>query len=162
MEARSGDAPTRVQLDELLHVIVEDVQYECRSSGIEGVNVDLLVESTPSIDGFPAALSSAIENVLRNAVRHSPPNQAVTVTLRQDSTNAVIEIVDQGSGVAEAELDSLFEPFFRSAVSSNDKRPSGSGLGLAIARRAMQKNGGSITANNAADGGLLVTIEMPL
>jgi two-component system OmpR family sensor kinase len=162
MEARSGDEPTRVQLEELLHVIVEDVQYECRSSGIEGVSVDLMVENSPSIDGFPVALSSAIENVLRNAVRHSPPNQAVTVTLRQDSANAVIEIVDQGSGVAEAELDSLFDPFFRSATSPDDKGPKGSGLGLAIARRAMQKNGGTITASNSTDGGLLVTIEMPL
>jgi two-component system sensor histidine kinase CpxA len=162
MEARTGDEPTRVQLDDLLHVIVEDAQYECRSSGIEGVTVDLAIESTPSIDGFPAALSSAIENVLRNAVRHSPANRAVTVTLRQNSASAVIEVIDQGGGVDEADLDSLFEPFFRSRTSKSDKWPNGSGLGLAIARRAIQKNGGTISASNSADGGLRVTIELPL
>lgn len=162
MEARTGDAPSLIKLDELLQTVVDDVQYECRSTGIDGVSVDLSVEGSPCIDGFPIALSSAIENVLRNAVRHSPANQSVIVSLREKSARAVIEICDQGSGVDESELDSLFEPFFRTSSTTNDRRLGGTGLGLAIARRAVQKNGGTIAASNTGDGGLRVTIELPL
>ena len=162
MEARTGDETSRIQLDDLIHLVVVDVQYECRSAGIEGVTVELSVEDSPCINGFSIALSSAIENILRNAVRHSPANRPVSVTLRQSSTHAVVEIIDQGSGVDETELDSLFEPFFRSSSALNDKRENGTGLGLAIARRAVKKNGGTISASNITDGGLRVTIELPL
>ena len=162
LEARTGDEPARIQLDDLIHLVVDDVQYECRSAGIEGVTVELAVEASPCINGFAIALSSAIENVLRNAVRHSPANLPVSVALSQRSTHAVIEISDQGSGVDETELESLFEPFFRSNSALNDRRKNGTGLGLAIARRAVKKNGGTISASNITDGGLRVTIKLPL
>jgi signal transduction histidine kinase len=162
MEARTGDEPSPIKLDELLHAVVDDVQYECRSTGIDGVSVDLSIEGSPCIKGFAFALNSAVENVLRNAVRHSPANQSVTVALREESGRAVIEICDQGGGVDSSELDSLFEPFFRTKSTTSDRNLSGTGLGLAIARRAVQKNAGTISASNISDGGLCVTIELPL
>ncbi len=162
MDAGTGEEPSRIKLHDLVDQVVDDVQYECRSAGIEGVTVELSSEGSPSINGFAIALSSAIENVLRNAVHHSPANRPVSVTLSERSSHAVIEISDQGSGVDETELDSLFEPFFRSNAALNDGRKNGTGLGLAIAWRAVKKNGGTISASNIADGGLRVTIELPL
>lgn len=162
MEAGSGEEPSRIQLHDLVDQVVDDVQYECRSAGIEGVTVELAAEGSPTINGFAIALSSAIENVLRNAVHHSPANCPVTVRLSQTTTKALIEISDQGSGVDETELDSLFEPFFRSTAALNNGRKNGTGLGLAIAWRAVKKNGGTISASNVPDGGLRVTIELPL
>lgn len=162
MEARTGDKPARIQLDDLVHSVVDDVRYECRSGGIEGVTIDLSVGGLTSVDGFANALGSAIENVLRNAVHHGPANSVVTVAVRQDATKAVIDISDQGGGVDESELEQLFEPFFRSKATVDARRASGSGLGLAIARRAVEKNGGSISASNVTGGGLRVTIELPL
>jgi two-component system OmpR family sensor kinase len=162
MEAGTGEEPAPIKLDDLLQLVVDDVEYECRSGGIEGVTVELSVEGSPRISGFAIALSSAIENVLRNAVHHSPANRPVSVTLGQTTTQALIEICDQGTGVDETELDSLFEPFFRSNAALNNGRKNGTGLGLAIAWRAVKKNGGTIIASNIANGGLRVTIELPL
>ena len=145
-----------------MQLVVDDVEYECRSAGIEGVTVEFSVEGSPRINGFAIALSSAIENVLRNAVHHSPANRPVSVSLRQTKTHVLIDISDQGSGVDETELESLFEPFFRSNIALNNGRKNGTGLGLAIAWRAVKKNGGTISASNVPDGGLRVTIELPL
>ncbi len=162
IESRQGGETTTIQLDELLHSIVEDARYECRSSGIDGVTVELQIEGPIEIRGFSAALSSAFENVLRNALRHSPANHPVTVVLRRENAAAVIEVCDQGSGVDESELDSLFEPFFRSNSALREHGSGGTGLGLAIARRAVQKNHGNIAASNIDEGGLRVVIRLPL
>ena len=74
----------------------------------------------------------------------------------------LIDISDQGSGVDETELESLFEPFFRSNSALNNGRKNGTGLGLAIAWRAVKKNGGTISASNVPGGGLRVSMELPL
>ena len=162
LEARSDEAAVQINLTDLVERIVDDVRYECRASGIDGVTVDLVVDSHPNIDGHVEALASAIENVVRNAVRYSPVDGLVTVALRQQESRAIIEVTDQGSGVDEAELDNLFEPFFRTRSTLDDRSMVGSGLGLAIARRAVQKNSGSIAARNIDDGGLCVSIELPV
>ncbi len=108
-------------------------------------------------------LASAIENVLRNAVRHAPEASVIDVELRRedDGTRARLRIRDRGPGVAEADLPRLFEPFFRTA-DARQQGSDGSGIGLAIARRAITRAGGRIVARNAADGGLEVLIELPL
>ncbi len=162
MDAGTGEEAARIQLDDLVQLIVDDVQYECRSAGIEGVTVELTIENPVCINGYGIALSSAIENVLRNAVRHSPANHPVSVSLTQTSTHAVIEISDQGTGVDGHELERLFEPFVRLTSTQSETQESGTGLGLAIAWRAVKKNAGTIRASNIADGGLRVTIELPL
>jgi signal transduction histidine kinase len=161
LEARSDDPPASVDLADLVDRIVDDVRYECRSSGIDGVSIEISGKGNPHIDGYAAALRSAIENVVRNAVRYSPRDGIVTVSLRQQDSRAMIEVTDQGSGVDASELEHLFEPFFRSRSTLDNKSLSGSGLGLAIARRAVQKNGGTISARNVDGGGFQVTIELP-
>lgn len=162
LESRADDGPALFQLDDLLHTVVDDVRYECRSSGIEGVTIDLNMDNSPVVNGFAGALGSAVENVLRNAVRHSPSGSSVSVSLQQEAGQAVIEIRDKGSGVAEAELGKLFDPFFRSRTALDDRAMQGSGLGLAIAQRAVQKNLGVISASNVVGGGLSVLISLPL
>lgn len=161
LEARDGDDPVRIDLSDLVHAVVDDVNYECRSSGIEGVTIDLEVDGNPAVDGFAEMLNSATENVLRNAVRHSPADASVSVRLRSDSTDAIIDIQDQGNGVPEDQIEQLFEPFFRSPDATERSDYRGSGLGLAITRRAVEKNGGSIAASNVT-GGFLVSIRLPL
>jgi two-component system sensor histidine kinase CpxA len=162
LEARDGDDPVRIDLVDLVSAVVEDVNYECRSSGIEGVTIDLEVDGSPAVDGFAEMLSSATENVLRNAVRHSPADASVSVRLRVESADAIIEIQDQGSGVPEDQIKQLFEPFFRSPDAAERSDYRGAGLGLAITRRAVEKNGGSIAASNVIGGGFLVSIRLPL
>jgi two-component system sensor histidine kinase CpxA len=151
-----------VDLGDLVQEVVENVNFECRSEGINGITVRASIESTPTIDGHRFALSSAVENVLRNAVRHSPAGAEVNVTLRQSADAAVIEILDQGPGVEQEELARLFDAFFRTRRAAEDGRDRGTGLGLAIAQRAVRMHNGDIEATNAAEGGLLVTLTVPL
>jgi two-component system sensor histidine kinase CpxA len=105
-------------------------------------------------------LRSGVENVVRNAIRYTEPDTAVEVALRVRMGTAVLTVRDHGPGVPEADLQHIFEPFYR--VSEARERSSGGvGLGLSIAERTVKLHGGSLRAENLADG-LLVTIELPL
>jgi two-component system sensor histidine kinase CpxA len=114
------------------------------------------------IYGHPGPLVSAIENILRNAVRHSPPNSDVTISLDQEDGAAIITIADHGPGVDQDDLPKLFEPFFRTRKSAESERDHGTGLGLAIADRAVRMNGGRIDAQNSTDGGLIIRLRLPI
>jgi two-component system sensor histidine kinase MprB len=112
-----------------------------------------------TVQGDSSALERAVLNLLDNAVKFSPPDGTVRVALRPlgDGT-AVIEITDQGRGIAEADLPHVFERFYR----SSDARPlPGSGLGLSIVLQAAQRHGGRAYAANAPHGGALMTIQLP-
>jgi two-component system sensor histidine kinase CpxA len=115
------------------------------------------------VTGDPALLHSAIENVVRNAVRYTAEGTTVDVSVAGDDARgqAVIRVRDHGPGVEQAILSKIFEPFFR-ASDARDRASGGYGLGLAIAKRAVELYGGSIEAANAATGGLEVIIRLPL
>jgi two-component system sensor histidine kinase CpxA len=101
-----------------------------------------------------------VENVVRNAIRYTESNTAVEVALRVRLGTAVLTVRDHGPGVPDADLQHIFEPFYR--VSEARERSSGGvGLGLSIAERTVKLHGGSLRAENLPDG-LLVTIELPL
>jgi signal transduction histidine kinase len=149
-------------LADLMSEVVENVNYECRSEGIEGISVLASVAASPEFTGHARAMTSAIENVLRNAVRHSPSENTVNISLSADAQSAQINIRDHGPGVADEDLGKLFEPFFRTHASVSSGEANGTGLGLAIAERAIRVNGGTITARNHPEGGLEVRISLPL
>ncbi len=157
LDAETHEERSLIDLEELLRPIVEDVRYEFADD-----NVDLAfeAEATVRVDGYRAALQSAFENVLRNAVQHGREGGEVRVRLEKDASHAVITINDHGGGVAGDELEHIFEPFYRSAQ-RGEKLRTGSGLGLAIAARAIAMNDGSVTASNDA-AGLRVEIRLPL
>jgi two-component system sensor histidine kinase CpxA len=111
------------------------------------------------VHGERELLRRAAENVVRNAIRHSPQGSAVEVSLERHDGAARMVVRDHGPGVPEELLGSIFEPFFR--VEGHRSRASGGvGLGLAIARRAVDLHGGKIAARNASPG-LIVSIELP-
>ena len=162
LDASPDTDPAPVELADLVHDVVENVNYECRAEGIDGISVKAQIDASPVVHGHAEALTSAIENILRNAVHHSPPDSEVRIRLGQENDQVLIGVRDSGPGVDEAELGRLFEPFFRTRKSSESKDARGSGLGLAIAERAVSVNGGSIDARNHPDGGLLVRVALPL
>ena len=162
LDASPDRDPEPIDLAELLNEVVENVNYECRSEGIDGISVVARINASPTITGHARAMISAIENVLRNAVRHSPPGSDVQILLGDNGHTASIEIRDHGPGVHEEELARLFEPFFRTRSAAESGQATGTGLGLAIAARAVRINGGTITAGNHPDGGLVVRISLPL
>ena len=162
LDSRDLETPSSLNLANLINDVVDNVRFECRSGGIEGITVKFTPEEETVVQGFSGALTSAMENVIRNAVYHSPQDGTVSVSLRTHNNNAIIVIEDQGPGVPDEELGNLFEPFYRTRDAAADRKMRGTGLGLAIADRAIKKHSGSISAGNGDDGGLLLEITIPL
>ncbi len=148
-----------VDLAALLQAVAADANYEARPHR-RGVRVTQSEVCT--VLGTPDLLRSALENVVRNAVRYTPENTEVEVSLcRAPSETALVRVADRGTGVPEAELEDIFRPFHRTS-SARDRASGGAGLGLTIAARAVELHGGQIRARNAAGGGLEVEIQLPL
>ncbi len=146
-----------VDLGEVLAEVVDDAAFEARSSERA---VELAPCSPCPVRAHPDLLRSAFDNVLRNAVRHTAEGTAVSVTLRVADGAAEITVRDHGPGVPEEHLEVLFEPFARISE-ARERATGGAGLGLAITRRAVEVHGGSVSAANHEDGGLVVTIGLP-
>lgn len=153
-------APESVDLSELLHSVIADAAVEAQS---RQCRLHLEHAEPLTVQGNAQLIHSAIENVVRNAVRYTPENSAVTLSLKSDlqsDRKAVISVRDRGPGVPENMLARLFEPFVR-VGDARDRNSGGYGLGLAIAERAVRLHGGEISACNLADGGFAVTIRLP-
>lgn len=160
LESGVQDA-TRQQVDLawLVRGIATDADFEARSRNCS-VRILQLEDSTTS--GSQEFLRRGIENVIRNAVRYTQEQTEVEVSLRRETADqALITIRDHGRGVPEATLHDLFRPFYRVA-DARDRQTGGIGLGLAISDRAVRWHGGTITAANHPDGGLVVEIRLPL
>ena len=166
LESGSVRDTTTVDLADVISEVAENVNFECRADGIEGVKVTTGPIAAIELNGHRDALVSAIENTVRNAVHHSPPEGEVSITLARSDDDAVIEIRDQGPGVDDGDLNNLFEPFFRTRQSAESEKNDGTGLGLAIAARAVQLNGGAISASNhrvaGSVNGLIIKIVLPV
>jgi signal transduction histidine kinase len=102
---------------------------------------------------------------VRNAIRHTEANSDVEITLRRrdalPTATAVVQVRDHGPGVPDADLEKIFQPFYR-VNCADGLNSEGSGLGLAITERIARTHGGAVRAANATDGGLLVELELPL
>jgi two-component system sensor histidine kinase CpxA len=146
-----------VRLDDVVSAVVEDCEIEASAVGCR---IDLSNPPAITVPGDPELLRRAVENVVRNAIRHAPPASAVDVQVFEQDDRAHIRVRDTGPGVPPETLPLLFEPFYR--VETDRGRSSGGvGLGLAIVKRAVNIHGGSVTAVNA-NPGLAVEITLPL
>jgi signal transduction histidine kinase len=146
-----------VNVSELLATIVSDVDIEADA---QGCAVDLQSEPGLFVEGDWELLRSALENVIRNAVRYSPSGARVTVGARLSRGQLEVVVRDGGPGVPEKDLALIFEPFYRVDAARN-RAVGGDGLGLAIASRAIALHGGTIQASNVSPGGLAVHMLLP-
>ena len=144
-------------LAQLVRDVVDDGEFEARN---RNRSVQLEAPDACNIVGNEQLLRRAIENVVRNAVQYTTEETAVEVELAC-ADQAVITVRDHGPGVPAETLDKLFRPFYR-VDEARDRNSGGTGLGLAIAERAVRLHGGTVEAANAATGGLLVTITLPV
>jgi len=151
----AGLVSERVQLDELVGTIVDDVRIEADKRQV----VLRPSIAKAEIEGNPELLRRAIENILRNAIRYSHEGTQVDVTLSREQNGFCVAVRDYGEGVPEDSLASIFDPFYR--VEKDRGRTSGGvGLGLAIAKRAVELHHGNMRAANMHPG-LEVRIEVP-
>jgi two-component system sensor histidine kinase CpxA len=158
LEARAPETEAMdFDLSALLNEVVDDASFEASAT-----HRVVELETVPScpMRGYPALIRSALDNVIRNAVRHTDEETAVEVFLDCGGERSKISIRDHGPGVPEEHLETLFEPFSRVA-DARERSSGGAGLGLAIARRAIEAHGGTVTARNHPDGGLEVVLTLP-
>lgn len=154
---------TVIDLASLVRDVAEDADYEAR-----GVNRSVQVVWTErcTINGVEDLLRSAVENVVRNAVRFTPEGTAVEVALQRQNGSgenfAVISVRDHGNGVPEESIEKIFHPFYRAEDARDRQSGGGTGLGLAITERAVRMHDGTVTAVNAKDGGLSVEMRLRL
>ena len=143
----------RIDLSEIVKDVAADADFEAQAKGkfVEVSSADKCI-----VMGSENLLRSAIENVLRNAVRYTADKTVVDVSLLSENGRAVLKVSDHGGGVPEAELTNLFRPFYR-VGEDRTRKTGGIGLGLAIAERAVKAHKGTIIAKNY-NGGLMIEI----
>jgi two-component system, OmpR family, sensor kinase len=119
-----------------------------------------LSDSAPAVvSGNELLLERAFDNLIANAIKFSPQGGHVELRVQPEGGRVDVSVRDNGPGVPEAEIGSLFRPLFRG---SNASRADGHGLGLAIVQRVVKAHGGDIHAANIDGGGLLVSLQLPL
>jgi two-component system, OmpR family, sensor histidine kinase CpxA len=154
---------TPVLLDEVVLNVTEDAEFEAQARRCH-VHSDI-PEGNWAVRGQASLLHSAIENVVRNAIRYTREDSTVQIHLtkkrRSNGAEAVVSVADCGSGVPPDALEKLFQPFYR-LDDDRGRQTGGVGLGLAITERAVRFHGGRVAALNRPEGGLLVEIHLPL
>jgi len=170
---------TEFDLTALVREVVTDADFEAHARK-RSVKLEVKLGSAAPVivNGVPELLRRAIENVIRNAVQHTTEATEVEVELLSSQVGArhavpllkvtgpgenTVSIVvrDHGPGVPAEALAEIFRPFYR-VSEARDRESGGVGLGLAIAERAIKLHRGAIEAVNAKDGGLAVTITLPI
>ncbi|MEZ5078161.1 MAG: HAMP domain-containing sensor histidine kinase [Solirubrobacterales bacterium] len=145
----------RVELGELLIDACDDARAASpdRQIGLgEGVAV--------AVEGDHDQLRRVFDNLLRNAVVHTPPGTAIEVSLERDGEEAVASVRDHGDGLPDGEPEALFDRFWRSSA-SRSRDDGGAGLGLAIVAAVVEAHGGRVEAADAPGGGAVFTVRLP-
>jgi two-component system sensor histidine kinase CpxA len=158
----NGMRAVAFDLAALVREVAADADFEA-----QGRNSSVVFEECDvcEMSGTPQLLRSAVENVVRNAVRYTPEETAVKISLRcrreGGAGEAVIIVRDEGAGVPEESLKDIFRPFYR-MDDSRTRETGGTGLGLAITERAVRLHGGTVKAENVKGGGFVVELRLPL
>jgi PAS domain S-box-containing protein len=145
--------PEQLSLDEVLKEMIERAEPL-----LEAHRIERRVQAGLSLYADRTAMVRAIDNLLSNAVKFSPPGSEIVLEARQDGDQVVIEVTDQGIGIAEEEQAKVFDRFYRVAESSG--RP-GTGIGLAIVKEFIEAQGGTISVRSTPEVGSTFTVRAP-
>jgi two-component system, OmpR family, sensor histidine kinase CpxA len=153
---------TPVPLDEIVESVSEDAEFEAQERHCH-VHTSI-AEGNWEVRGNASLLHSAVENVVRNAIRYTQEGSGVEIELKSETRGAreaVLRVSDSGPGVPSDSLDKLFQPFYR-LDDARGRQTGGVGLGLAITERAVRFHGGKVSAFNRPQGGLVIEIRLPM
>lgn len=155
LDAGAIEAETeRAHLGEIVRSAVAAVELQAEEKGLE------LVTSLNGADDAPCSprLARVLQNLLVNAVRHTPADGTVRVEARRSAGALELAVADTGEGIAAEDLDRVFEPFFRADPS---RHGAGAGLGLALARRIVEALGGRISVQSEVASGTRFAVLLP-
>lgn len=149
-----------IHLEELVSEVTNDAEFEAQS---RQCHVKFTAREDFSLMGSATLLRSAVENVVRNAIRYTKEGTNVEITLMGDdrANTALLAIEDSGPGVPPDALDKIFRPFYR-IDDARGRQTGGVGLGLAITERSILLHGGTVRALNRPEGGLRIEIRLPV
>lgn len=146
-----------IRANELWGDVLDDARFEAEQMG-KTLEVPYPPGPWP-LFGNPSALDSALENVVRNALRYSHTH--ISVAFAVDSQGITINVDDDGPGVSAEDREQIFRPFYRTDE-ARDRASGGTGLGLAIVENAITQHKGWVKADDSPLGGLRLTIWLPL
>jgi len=149
-------SPTNI--NEIIQTLVTDAKFIAQE---KAVNIEFEEQSPIILNIDSQLIASALGNIINNAVKYTPKSSTVIIDVTVQDKHVRIDISDNGEGVPEHALSQLFDPFYRVA-DARDRLSGGTGLGLAIAKQAIELHEGKINALNKPEGGLLVTLSLPL
>jgi two-component system sensor histidine kinase KdpD len=147
-------APTA--LDEVVESVLHRMQ-----PALKGVSVRTILRDAPEVPADPVQIDQVLSNLIENAIRFSPPDGEIVVSVAPWHSGVQVRVADHGPGIAPSDRERVFEPFAR-VTSPERGEESGSGLGLAIARAIVLEHGGRIWIEGAPSGGTAVVFELPV
>jgi two-component system sensor histidine kinase QseC len=143
----------------LTEVVRDRLAFLAELARASQVEIELRAESDVRLMAGIESLVSLIDNLVENAIKYSPAEAVVTVTVESAEGRAVLTVSDEGPGIRPERLARVFDRFYRAP----DQVQTGSGLGLAIVKSAVERNGGTISlGTTSATHGLTVTVQLPL
>jgi two-component system sensor histidine kinase SenX3 len=151
----SGDVDVRNVIDDAVAALAVDARDRDIAVNVTGRG------SLPIVQGDAAALRSAVQNILGNAIKYSPSGSKVGVDATSDAGAVRITVSDQGLGIDAADLPHVFKPFFRGRRAV-DAQLRGTGVGLSVVRHVVDAHGGHVRINSAAGVGTVVTLTLPI
>ena len=159
--ARADERTLEPRLDtfDLSVLVAETVGAERAGRGLDEPAADLQLGPDILVRADPLEVGRVIRNLLDNAFRYGPPGVTVRVRTRRSDREAIVEVVDDGPGIVAADVEHLFEPFYR--VRADASAPHGSGLGLALAARLASHNGGRLTVQSRPGFGSTFRLVLP-
>jgi signal transduction histidine kinase len=128
---------------------------------IVGAAADVAWDDGILVDADVTRLRQIVDNVVANALRHSPDGARVRVRVARAGADATVAVIDRGPGIPAADLERIFERFYR-VDAARGRAEGGSGLGLAIVRRLVELHHGRVWADRGVDGGATITFTIPL
>jgi len=149
-----------IDLPTLITDLIADANFEFAKNR---ARLNIVNACSYELMGDKRLIHRAIENILRNALRYSPKDKTVVISLHKDfdQHKVYIDTEDNGPGVPEDQLTKIFNPFYR-VDTARQKDTGGYGLGLTIAKRAIELHGGEIHVKNRKGGGLMLRIILPI
>ncbi len=143
------------EVDELIGCAIGAIESRAGDHRI----VTLVAPNLPPLLADLTLLTQALVNLLDNALKYSPSSAEITLAARCEGSEVVISVADSGPGIPASDEQRIFDKFYRVTV---PEQSSGTGLGLSIAKGIIEAHGGTITATNRSEGGLLVTVRLPV
>ena len=150
-------APAVVEVD---RVLAEAVDRSRTTAAAHGIRLVRAGQRGLTVDGSEAQLVTAVGNLLENAVHYSPERTRVTVAARSRDGAVEITVTDEGIGIAEKELERVFERFYR-ADPARSRATGGTGLGLAIVKHVATNHGGEVSVWSVEGSGSTFTLTLP-